>query len=98
MSKEEIMPTAKEFLENRQAFVYLAAIFAAVMTAMFVPRAEALEIAINPALAVMLFVTFLQVPLSEVGKACTNVRFLAALLAANFVALPPLVVILTKAF
>jgi arsenite transporter len=98
VSEEEIMPTAKEFLENRQVFVYLVAVFVAAMTAMFVPRAETLEIAINPALAVMLFVTFLQVPLSEVKKACTNVRFLAALLAANFVALPPFVVVLTKAF
>ncbi|WP_366029225.1 bile acid:sodium symporter [Hyphomicrobium sp.] len=46
---------------------------------------------INPALAVMLFVTFLQVPLSHLSRAFTDTRFLSALMVGNFVAIPLLV-------
>ncbi|MDO8942012.1 MAG: hypothetical protein Q7U75_02455, partial [Desulfobacterales bacterium] len=50
----------------------------------------------NPALAAMLFVTFLQVPLAELGRAFARGRFLAALLTANFVAVPLLVAALVN--
>lgn len=36
----------------------------------------------------MLFATFLQVPLAEIGTALRNVRFIGALVAANFVGMP----------
>jgi ACR3 family arsenite efflux pump ArsB len=49
------------------------------------------EQAINPALALMLFVTFLQVPLSDLRRAFTHVRFLSALLVTNFLIVPVLV-------
>lgn len=39
----------------------------------------------------MLFATFLQVPIAELGRALTKIRFLAALVVANFVAIPILV-------
>lgn len=39
----------------------------------------------------MLFVTFLQVPLADLGRAFLRVRFVAALLVFNFVAIPVLV-------
>ncbi|WP_245450777.1 bile acid:sodium symporter [Borborobacter arsenicus] len=39
----------------------------------------------------MLFVTFLQVPLADLGRAFARVRFLAALLVTNFVVVPILV-------
>ena len=44
----------------------------------------------------MLFVTFLQVPLANLGMAFTQVRFFAALLVANFVAVPLLVAALIQ--
>ena len=43
---------------------------------------------INPTLAFMLYVTFLQVPVSQLGKALTQLRFLAVLLVANFCLIP----------
>ena len=42
----------------------------------------------------MLFVTFLQVPLTELRRAAANLPFLGALLTANFVAVPLLLVLL----
>ena len=45
--------------------------------------------AINPALGVMLFVTFLQVPLARLRASLSNLRFMGALLVANFIVIPP---------
>ena len=56
--------------------------------ALTLPGAGMLEAAINPALAVMLFATFLQVPLAELRQALANLRFLTALLTANFIVIP----------
>jgi ACR3 family arsenite efflux pump ArsB len=39
----------------------------------------------------MLFVTFLQVPLADLAQAFSRIRFLAALLTANFLVVPLLV-------
>jgi len=44
----------------------------------------------------ILFVTFLQVPLAELGRAFGRLRFLGALLAVNFVAVPLLVAVLVQ--
>lgn len=58
------------------------------------PGTQALTPAIDPLLAFMLFVTFLQVPLTELRRTWSNLRFLGALLTANFVAVPLFVVAL----
>lgn len=68
--------------------VYFAAVAAGALVALTLPAAAALEAVINPALAVMLFATFLQVPLAELRQALANIRFLAALLATNFAVIP----------
>ncbi|MGQ3300059.1 arsenic resistance protein [Reyranella sp.] len=57
---------------------------------------ERLEGAINPALALMLFVTFLQVPIASLRSAFRNGRFFAALLAVNFIAVPLLAAVLIQ--
>ncbi|TXN47378.1 arsenic resistance protein [Methylobacterium sp. WL7] len=85
------MTTLRDALEGHQIGIYFAAIGAAVLIALTLPGTTALEAWINPALALMLFVTFLQVPLPELGKAFARVRFLAALLITNFVVVPLLV-------
>ncbi|WP_342713685.1 arsenic resistance protein [Lentzea fradiae] len=56
-----------------------------------------LEHAINPVLAVLLYVTFLQVPVAELGRSLRSGRFLAAALVVNF-AVVPLVVAAMLAF
>src|SRR5690606_33963800 len=64
--------------------------------ALMVPGMSVLEGAINPALALMLFVTFLQVPVADLGRAFTRVRFLSALLITNFLIVPLLVACLIQ--
>jgi arsenite transporter len=85
------MSDLRDSLETRQVAIYLAAVALAAIAALVVPGTMALEAAINPALAFMLFVTFLQVPVVELGRAFLQMRFLGALLAANFIAVPVLV-------
>jgi ACR3 family arsenite transporter len=85
------MTTLRDTLEGQQVKIYFAAIGAAIAVALTVPGTTVLEAGINPALAFMLFVTFLQVPLPQLGQAFARIRFLTALLATNFVVLPVLV-------
>ncbi|MFM9587239.1 arsenic resistance protein, partial [Streptomyces caniscabiei] len=77
-----------------QIAVYAAAIGTAAVAGLWLPATAVFAAAINPALALMLFVTFLQVPLTELGQAFGDRRFLAALAVANFVAVPALVAML----
>ncbi|CAL60715.1 Conserved hypothetical protein, putative efflux protein [Herminiimonas arsenicoxydans] len=88
----------REVLEQKQIFIYFGAVIVAAVIAMSVPGTTTAESAINPALAFMLFVTFLQVPLAELGQALKQVRFLAALLIANFIIIPILVFVLVGLF
>ncbi|MCY1207275.1 hypothetical protein D9M72_188720 [compost metagenome] len=81
----------RDFLEQRQVAVYFGAVAAAAVLAWRVPASAALAPAIDPLLGFMLFVTFLQVPLTELRRAMANLRFLAALLVSNFIAVPLLV-------
>jgi ACR3 family arsenite transporter len=90
------MTGLRESLEKHQVSIYFGAVVAAAAGATVVPELGLLEAAINPALAVMLFATFLQVPLGELGMALRQVRFIAALLLANFVAIPLLVALLIQ--
>lgn len=82
------MEALRSVLEARQVTLYFLAIIAGAVLGLTVPAASAFESIINPALAAMLFATFLQVPLAEVGAALRNVRFIGALVVANFVAMP----------
>ncbi len=96
-SREEMnSPRLKEILENHQIAVYFATIVAAAIFALIVPGTTAFEAAINPALALMLFVTFLQVPLADLARAFSHSRFLGALLTTNFLVVPLLVVLLVQ--
>ncbi|AFI90370.1 arsenic resistance protein [Pectobacterium parmentieri] len=88
------MPALKSFMEAHQVAIYFFAVIAAVTTALVLPETEQLDVVINPALALMLFVTFLQVPLTTIGKSLTQVRFIGALIVANFIVIPLLVAVL----
>ncbi|RZL95573.1 MAG: arsenic resistance protein [Variovorax sp.] len=81
-------------LETRQVLIYFAAVVLAGILAWQWPASAVMALAIDPLLAFMLFVTFLQVPLTELRRAWSNMRFLGALLLANFVAVPLLVAVL----
>jgi len=86
----------RDALEGRQVWIYFAAVIIAGITGLLIPGATALEPVINPALALMLFVTFLQVPVAALGQALKDVRFLGALLSVNFVVVPLLVAALIQ--
>lgn len=81
----------RDSLETRQIALYFCVVVAAAVLALLIPGTTMLEAAINPALALMLYVTFLQVPIAELKRAFGQIRFLLALLLANFVAIPLLV-------
>ena len=91
-----LVQQARELLEVCQVPIYLGAVAAAAALALLVPGTATPDTAINQALAFMLFVTFLQVPLADLGRAFTRLRFMAPLLAANFLAIPLLVAALSN--
>ncbi|MCR6663307.1 MAG: arsenic resistance protein [Luteimonas sp.] len=85
------VPRVRDTLETHQIPVYLLAVAAGFAIAFTVPDATGFEDAINPALALMLFATFLQLPVASMRRAIGHGRFIAALLVANFIAVPLLV-------
>lgn len=86
----------RDILERQQIWIYFSTVALAAIIGFAVPGTTALEGAINPALAFMLFVTFLQVPLPEIGRGIRETRFLCALLVSNFIAVPTLVFLLLQ--
>lgn len=93
MNKVSIL---RDRLEHYQIPIYWAAVIVAAIVAFLIPGSGGMESAINPALGFMLFVTFLQVPLADLGRAFTQIRFLGALLITNFLILPLLVAVLVS--
>lgn len=78
-----------DWADRWQVPLYLAAIVGGAMVGLAAPdTAPSLEHAINPTLALLLFATFLGVPLIEVGQGLRDVRFLGTVLVANFVLVP----------
>ncbi|WP_344683489.1 arsenic resistance protein [Saccharopolyspora taberi] len=76
-------------MERHQVAVYVAAMAAGALVGLVVPAiAPGLERAINPVLAALLYVTFLQVPAAEIGRSLRAGRFLAAALVVNFLVAP----------
>lgn len=90
------MPAVRETLEEHQIGIYFSAVVLAAVAALLIPSTSRWEFGINPALALMLFVTFLQVPLAELRQALSGVRFLAVLMATNFLVVPLLVAALVQ--
>ncbi|CAM3782700.1 arsenic resistance protein [Roseomonas mucosa] len=81
------MAITRTGLEENQVAIYFAAVVAGAIAAVAAPGA-AWGAVINPALAALLYVTFLQVPLADLRRSLANGRFLLTLLAVNFVAAP----------
>lgn len=80
------------WLERHQVAAFLAAIGVGVVVGLAAPAvAPSLEAGITPVLAVLLFATFLGVPLAQIGRAFRDIRFLVVVLATNFVLVPVVV-------
>lgn len=76
-------------MEHHQVAIYLAALAVGAVAGLAAPDAGSwLEHLINPVLAALLYVTFLQVPIAQLGRALRAGRFLGAALTVNFVVVP----------
>ncbi|WP_405374318.1 MULTISPECIES: arsenic resistance protein [unclassified Microbacterium] len=83
------MRAVVEWWDRRQVALYLFALAAGAAVGLALPgAAPALEHAIEPLLMLLLFATFLGVPLIEVGRAFRDLRFVGTVLVANFVVVP----------
>nr|WP_242582767.1 bile acid:sodium symporter [Amycolatopsis sp. 195334CR] len=76
-------------LERHQVALYLGALAVGAVVGWAAPAAgPGFEVVITPALAALLYVTFLQVPAAELGRSLRDGRFLGAALVVNFVVVP----------
>lgn len=78
-------------MERHQIALYLGAIIVGFALGALLPGAHSLEAWINPAIALLLYVTFLGVPFTRIGAAFRDGRFLITLFVLNFVVVPVVV-------
>ena len=91
------MPRIIEWWDKCQIPLYLAALGIGVVIGLAAPAtAPTFELAINPALMVLLYATFLGVPLIKVGQSLRDGRFLAGLMVLNFLIVPVVVYLLSR--
>lgn len=77
------------WLERHQVSLYIASIVLGAAIGLVAPKvAPTLALSINPVLALLLFATFLSVPLIDIAKAFGDTRFLVVLLILNFAVVP----------
>lgn len=91
------MPRIIEWWDKYQIPLYLAALALGALIGLSSPAAApAFELAINPVLMVLLYATFLGVPLTKIGHALRDGRFLAGLTVLNFLLVPVVVYLLSR--
>ncbi|MDP3977744.1 MAG: hypothetical protein Q8P85_07080 [Pseudomonas sp.] len=78
-------------LERRQVWVYLTAISAGLLLGCLLPGLAPTQAMLWPTLLLLLYATFVQVPLLHLREACADRRFISALLVGNFLLVPLLV-------
>lgn len=83
-------------LERRQVPIYLLALAVGAVVGTTVPGAGALHVVVEPVLAVLLYATFLGVPLTRAGRSLRDGPFLAALGVTNLVLVPAVVALLSR--
>lgn len=87
----------REQLETHQIPIYFAAVLAAVAFGLLASdTARLLQALITPAIAVLMYAMFLQIPFLDLRQGLGNRRFIAALLLANFLLVPLLVWAVTR--
>ncbi|AZF24529.1 arsenic resistance protein [Pseudomonas sp. R2-60-08W] len=87
----------RDTLEHNQIPVYSGAILLAALCGVFAPSfAQGLSVLITPAIAILMYAMFLQIPFLELRRSWGSKRFMAALLLANFILVPLLVWALTR--
>lgn len=87
----------RDTLEHNQIPVYFVAVLLAALFGLLVPSvAHGFGVLVTPAIAVLMYAMFLQIPFLDLRQGLGNKRFVAALLLANFVLVPLLVWALTR--
>lgn len=86
----------RDALERHQISLCLAALAAGFLAGAALPGASALQALINPAIALLLYATFLAVPFTRIRAGLLDLRFLGLLLLLNFVLVPALVFVLSR--
>ncbi|AHF99759.1 arsenic resistance protein [Halostagnicola larsenii XH-48] len=85
------------WLQRHQIGVYALTVGGAVSIAVARPATASLfEQLVNPVLALLLYVTFLEIPFVELRNSVTNRRFMAGALGMNFLVVPVVVFGLTR--
>ncbi|WP_147916789.1 arsenic resistance protein [Ruania zhangjianzhongii] len=91
------MTTAEGWMERRQVPLYLVALAAGAGLGLLVPGVTRVwEVAINPVLALLMYLTFLGVPFRAITTAVRDRRFLVTAVVVNFAVVPVLVFGLTR--
>lgn len=87
----------REQLETKQIPIYFAAVLAAIALGLLAgDAAQHLQALVTPAIAILMYAMFLQIPFLDLRQGLGNRRFMAALLLANFILVPLLVWSLTR--
>lgn len=88
---------SKQWIQYNQVALYAVAVLLAIAVGLGKPSAGSrLEPLINPVLAVLLYVTFLEIPFVRIRRAFRNGRFMLAALGMNFLVVPVVVFGLTR--
>ncbi|QDQ98787.1 arsenic resistance protein [Tomitella fengzijianii] len=91
------MRRGAEWAERRQVPLYLAALAVGAAVGLAAPAVSGpAESAIQPVLGLLLYVTFLGVPFAKIVPALRDWRFLTTVLATNFLAVPAVVLAVSR--
>ncbi|WP_454299789.1 arsenic resistance protein [Salana multivorans] len=90
-------PRPGGWLERHQVPLYLAGLALGAIAGLLLPGvARPADAAILPALALLLYVTFLGIPLRRVARALRSGRFLATIAIVNFAVVPVVALVLSR--
>ena len=85
------------WMEHHQVVLYLGALVTGAVLGVEAPAASSLlEAAVSPVLAALLYATFLGVPFHRLRAAFADARFMAVLVAVNFLVVPAVVLPLSR--
>lgn len=87
----------RDTLEQNQIPIYFASVVLAAVVGLLAPSmVQGVAALVTPAIAVLMYAMFLQIPFLDLRQGLGNKRFMAALLLANFILIPLLVWALTR--
>lgn len=91
------MQTSVAWMERHQVALYLGGMALGAILGLVIPGlAHPAETAIHPALAVLLYATFLGIPFGRIGHSFRDWRFLVTIFAVNFLVVPVVVFLLSR--